>query len=85
MIKPDIGPVMSVGLTSAGVLHVVKDAGTDGLHIAPFDLTSGRLTGTPVLENFRTQRADWTPDGRRLAYVTTAASGIVASFEGEES
>jgi len=78
MIKPALGSVMTQGLTSAGVLHVVKDAGTDGLHIAPFDLASGRLTGAPVLENFRTQRADWTPDGRLLAYVTTAASGVVA-------
>ena len=69
---------MSLGLTAAGVLHVVKDAGTDGLHIAPIDLDSGRLTGAPVLENFRTQKADWTPDGRHLAYVTTAASGVVA-------
>lgn len=78
MLKPDIGPVMTQGLTSAGVLHVIKDASTDGLHIAPLDLDSGRLTGAPVLENFRTQRADWTPDGRLLAYVTTAASGAVA-------
>ena len=78
MLKPGVGAVMSQGLTSAGILHVVKDAGTDGLHIAPVDLTSGRLTGAPVLENFRTQKADWTPDGRQLAYVTTAASGVVA-------
>ena len=78
LLKPEIGAVKTVGLTAAGVLHVVKDAGTDGLHIAPLDLASGRLTGAPVLENFRTQKADWTPDGRHLAYVTTAASGVVA-------
>ena len=78
LLKPEIGAVKTVGLTAAGVLHVVKDAGTDGLHIAPIDLASGRLTSAPVLENFRTQKADWTPDGRHLAYVTTAASGVVA-------
>jgi Tol biopolymer transport system component len=78
LLKPDVGAVTTIGLTAAGVLHVVKDASTDGLHIAPVDLATGRLTAEPVLENFRTQRADWTPDGRYLAYGTTAASGVVA-------
>ncbi|MBA2356053.1 MAG: PD40 domain-containing protein, partial [Acidobacteria bacterium] len=78
MLKPDIGAVKTVGLTAAGVLHVVRDASTDSLQIMPVDLAGGRATGGPALENFRTQVADWTPDGRHLAYVTTAASGIVA-------
>ena len=78
LLKPEIGAVKSVGLTAAGVLHVVKDASTDSLQIMPIDLATGRATGGPVLENFRTQVADWSPDGRQLAYVTTAASGVVA-------
>jgi Tol biopolymer transport system component len=62
--------------TASGALHVVKEASTESIQIAPLDLASGRLSGPPVLENFRSRRPDWSRDGKFLAYQSTAASGI---------
>ncbi len=76
LLKPDIGSVSSLGLTASGALHVVKEASTESIQIAPLDLASGRLSGPPVLENFRSRRPDWSRDGKFLAYQSTAASGI---------
>ena len=73
LLKPDIGTVLSEGLTTGGALYVVKDASTESLQLAPIDLARGVLSGPPVLENFRSHRPDWSPDGTRLAYVTKDA------------
>ena len=76
LIKPDIGTVKSIGLTASGTLHVVRDASTVGLHIAPIDLGAGRLTGPSVLENFRSGPPAWSFDGKQLAYKMTTANGL---------
>lgn len=68
LVKPDIGSVQSLGVTSAGVLHLVKDASTESLQLAPFDPAAGRITGPSVLENFRSFLPAWSRDGRSLAY-----------------
>ena len=68
LLKPNIGTVSSFGLTASGVMHILRDAGTLGLHVAPIDLDAGRLIGAPVLESFRSFRADWSADGKQLAY-----------------
>ena len=78
LLKPDIGTTLSQGLTAVGSLYTVKDATTLSMQIAPIDLRAGRLTGPPVLENFRSGRPDWTADGKQLAYEATGASGIPA-------
>ncbi len=67
LLKPDIGPVSSLGLTASGALHVFKDTSTLALHIAPIDLEAGKL-GTPVVESYRAARPDWSRDGKYLAY-----------------
>ena len=78
LLKPDIGTVLSQGLTSAGSLYTVKDASTASLQVAPIDLRAGRLTGPAVLENFRSGRPDWTRDGKLLAYEWTGSTGVPA-------
>ena len=67
LLKPDIGTVLSQGLTSAGALYTVKAASSESLQVAPIDLGAGRLTGPALLENFRSGRPDWTRDGKLLA------------------
>jgi Tol biopolymer transport system component len=75
LVKPNIGTVLSQGLTASGALYVVKDASTESLQVAPIDLARGVLSGPAVLENFRSRRPDWSPDNSRLAYVTTDVGG----------
>jgi Tol biopolymer transport system component len=72
LLKPDIGSITSQGVTASGALHFVKNASTKGLHVAPIDLESGRLSGPAVLENFRSGRPDWSADGKLLAYKSTS-------------
>lgn len=76
LIKPDIGSVKSIGLTASGSLHIVRDASTVGLHIAPIDLAAGKLTGSPVLENFHSGRPAWSFDGKQIAYDITTSNGL---------
>ena len=78
LLKPDIGSVLSQGLTGSGTLHIVRDASTLSLQVAPIDLDSGRLSGPAVLENFRSARPDWSTDGKQLAYKSTTANGLQA-------
>jgi Tol biopolymer transport system component len=85
LLKPDIGSVQfrqswgwSQGLTTSGALHIVKDASTVSLQVAPIDLESGKLTGPAVLQVFRNELPDWSPDGRQLAYVSRGISGIAS-------
>ncbi len=74
LLKPDIGSVDSVGLTAGGALHVTKDASTESLQVAPIDLNSGKLTGAPVVQGYRSKRPDWSPDGKHLAFRSTGSS-----------
>lgn len=76
LLKPDIGSVLSQGLTASGALHIVKDTSTLSLQVAPIDLDAGKLSGPPVLENFRSGRPDWSSDGKQLAYRFTGANGL---------
>jgi Tol biopolymer transport system component len=78
MLKPDIGSSRSVGLTAAGVLHIVRDASTESMQIAPIDLRAGRLAGPLATENVRSKRPDWSASGRLLAYASTTVSGATA-------
>jgi Tol biopolymer transport system component len=76
LLKPDIGSVVSLGLTSSGALHLAKDASTRSLQIAPIDLNAGHLTGPAAIENFGVEYPTWSPDGKTLIYAHTGANGI---------
>ena len=76
LLKPDIGSVTSLGVTSSGALHFVKNASTMSLQIATIDLDAGRLTSAPATENFGVEYPTWSPDGGTLSYAYTPANGI---------
>ena len=84
LLKPDIGPVSSLGLTASGSLHVFKDTSTLALHIAPIDLEAGKL-GTPVVESYRAARPDWSRDGKYLAYKKGDIGGFVLAIRNVET
>jgi Tol biopolymer transport system component len=77
LVRPDIGTVLSQGLTKSGALFIVKDASTVSLHVAPVDLEGGRFTGPSVMQIYRPQTPQspaWSPDGKLLAYVGRSAN-----------
>jgi Tol biopolymer transport system component len=77
LLRPDIATTVSQGMTSSGVLYTVKEASTVSLQVAPIDLQHGTITGPPVMQIYRPQTpqtVDWSPDGKRLAYVARAAN-----------
>jgi Tol biopolymer transport system component len=78
LLKPDIGTVFSLGLTASGVLHILRDASTTALYVAPIDLGAGKLTGPPVLESFGASRPDWSRDGQQLAYPFRGHTNLLA-------
>jgi Tol biopolymer transport system component len=68
LLKPDIGPMLALGRTTAGTLYLYKDTSTVGLYTAPVDLAEGKIAGAPVVVSYRSSGADWSRDGRLLAY-----------------
>lgn len=77
LLKPDIGASSTLGLTAAGTLHVIKDASTSRLQLLPVDLSSGKASGPPVVENYvLPTRPDWTRDGTSVAYASPGSNGI---------
>ena len=76
LIKPDIGTMQSLGATKAGTLYLVRDASTQALYVAPVDLTGGKLAGPAVLQGFRSEYPNWSPDGKVLSHAYTTASGV---------
>ena len=84
LLKPDIGPVSSLGLTASGALHVFKDTSTLALHIAPIDLEAGKL-GTPIVKSYRAARPDWSRDGKYLAYKKGDIGGFVLAIRNVET
>ncbi|MBI4909432.1 MAG: PD40 domain-containing protein [Acidobacteria bacterium] len=68
LLKPDIGTVWPLGLTSSGALHLAKDTSTEAMQVAPIDLAAGKLQGTPSAQAYRASGPAWSPDGKYLAY-----------------
>jgi Tol biopolymer transport system component len=81
LLKPDIGAASSLGLTSSGVLHLMKDASTTRLQMVPIDLAKGKVVGAPVVENYvNNARPDWSRDGKYIAYASIGSSGVRTLF-----
>lgn len=82
LLKSDIGPNVSLGLTASGALYVHKRISTRDMAIVPIDLEAGKLLGPPVsftqgfVEGARNPM--WSPDGRYLAYPVDCNNGCVA-------
>jgi Tol biopolymer transport system component len=82
LLRPNIGQVTSLGLSTSGALYVHRRISARAIEIAPIDLTAGRLDGPPVgtsqgsLDGARSPA--WSPDGQYLAYPVNCNGGCVA-------
>lgn len=78
-LRPEIGRVGSMGITTAGEFYFQTVVRTDNVRIATIDPATGKLVGRPVPVEGRyvsgQLQAAWSPDGTRLAYVQTTAAG----------
>ncbi len=78
LLKAEVGG-WSLGVTRSGVLLMGVRMSDRDISIAPVDLGAGKLTGAPirpVTSNLGTGVfPDWSPDGKRLAYVSQSFAG----------
>lgn len=77
LVKPDIWRAYPTGFTADGSFYYVVDISTVGTYVATVDTATGSLLSgpTPLDPNGSLgggrQRANWSPDGRRVAYWKT--------------
>jgi Tol biopolymer transport system component len=87
LLRSDIGPSVSLGLTSSGALALYKGIGSRDVRIARIDLVQGKLLDTPsaFLQGFLpgTRNPSWSRDGKHLAYA--AEDGNVLAIRSVES
>ncbi len=75
LLRNDVGSILPLGLTKAGSLYYGVSASAFEVYAAEFDLATGKRTRGPDRATGRfvnsTFMADWSPDGKRLAYLIT--------------
>lgn len=72
LVKPDIGPSRSLGITRSGALYFGVQPERSDIYVGSVDFTSGKVLTPPVrtteeFVGFNVQ-PDWSPDGKYLAY-----------------
>jgi len=80
LVKQDIGPIRSLGLTKKGSFFYGLYTGMRKVYLATVDPATYKVIGEPtplsqrfVVENFA---PDWSPDGKSLAYGSERISGF---------
>jgi Tol biopolymer transport system component len=71
-LKPDVGPIYSLGVTDSGAMLAHKSINNRDIVIAPIDIAAGKLAGPPAIfaQGFieGSRNPQWSPDGKYLAY-----------------
>ena len=74
LVNPQIGDLLSIGLTKAGTLSYRVPSVGANVWVAPFDVAAGRLTSAPTqpVVKFRGFNSSpiWSPDGKELAFLS---------------
>lgn len=75
LIKQGIGRVQPMGFARNGACFYEFTTSTEDVFVAELDLASGKVQGTPTnaARQFQGSNkfADWSPDGKSLAYIST--------------
>jgi Tol biopolymer transport system component len=90
LLRADIGAgAYSLGLSAGGTLYLYKEVASRDLALAPFDYTAGRVGSTTAFSRGfvgRAGNADWSPDGKYLAYAACGGEcSVVRSVETGEA
>jgi Tol biopolymer transport system component len=82
LLRPDIGPGTSLGLTASGALYLYKSINTREVATVPIDLNKGKLSGPPssFVQGYlpNAQLPSWSADGKYLAYSACADKNCLA-------
>jgi Tol biopolymer transport system component len=74
LIKPDIGRVFPMGFTQKGTYFYGLETGRSDVYVSTLDLVTGKMRVPPskVTQRFvgANSSPEWSPDGRRLAYIS---------------
>jgi len=80
LVKQDIGPIRSLGLTKKGSLFYGLDTGMTKVYLANVDSATYKVISkpTPLSQQFVVENhfPDWSPDGKFLAYRSERISGF---------
>ncbi len=83
LIQANAGQGSALGFSRKGGFHYVLPRGANDLLVAEMDLGTGRFLSEPVPVVSRygrpTQRPDWSPDGRYLAYAVNTPSNLAGA------
>lgn len=86
LIKPDVGRVLSMGVTRTGALYVQQRANLSDIEVASFDATGAR-SSTPArpLKRFTgsNDQPVWSPDGKQLAYRSHSEPQIITIWDAD--
>jgi Tol biopolymer transport system component len=79
LVKPDIGPILPMGLTHEGELYYSKRIGGTDIYLADLDPQTGKVAGLPrkMIKQYegKNSQPSFSPDGKYLAYVSERGFG----------
>jgi Tol biopolymer transport system component len=84
LVRRSIGPITPLGLTKAGAFYYRTPSSFMDVYTASLDPKTGNVTGPlkkePLPWEGHNRWSDWSPDGKRLAYVSTRPT-VVGPFQ----
>jgi Tol biopolymer transport system component len=86
LVKPDMGRIRPMGFTADGSYYYGLYTGMNDVYTATLDLTTGKLLAPPTKASQRFEGsnygADWSPDGKYLAYISLRGISPFARGQG---